>query len=451
MARPSLRRGEHSQFTFDVREPGGKWIALVKRPAGYKPPRGSSWRARCSLRTADRTMRVTAEDRTKGLATQALAAKIEQLRARDGRISVGDTLGDLITRYRGELLAGRVPRATAQRTIDTYEGIIRRWCLPPGNTKASGIRLSELTAGDLNREQQRIADEGGWSQVPHIRAIWRVSLQNAVDDGLIATNHAMLLGPRPVRPKKPARVYKNNSERRRDDALTDEQLTHLLEVAYADESAARTGWADVLAMSAMLGQRIGEIVSQRWEDVHLEASPPYLEVTGKLVRIKRDPVTGEGGLVWEASGKSDLSLRSIPLTEEAVALLRRRREALRAEASPTLAQLTYVFPGRGGTVPNADNAAKRIRRLMDKAGLPWATNHTIRRTVEMRLLAAGVTPLDAQKVLGHTHQVAWESYMDRTSLPTGALRGLEGVQLPAGSTRQLLDSNSGQTRDSSGS
>lgn len=430
MARPALRRGENSPYTFEVREPGGKWTAASSLPDGYKAPRGSTWRARCTFRATDRSRRLVIEGRTKAIAHQNLDKHIEKLRQADGRPDVDMTLGDFIARYREDLTAGKLPHASAQRTIDSYEGIIRRWCLPPGNTQVAGVRLSELTVGDLNREQQRIVDEGGWSQIPHIRAIWRAALRIAIDDNHLDANPAMSLSSRPPRPKSPERVYKNGSIRRRNDSLTEEQLDRLLKVAYTDKSAVENGWADLIALSAMLGQRIGEIISQRWQDVHLDAENPYLEVTGKLVRKTIDHTTGKTGIRWEDKTKSKLSSRKIPLTVGAYALLRRRLNKVRALDSPSLAQETYVFPGRHGTVPNADNVTKRVRRLLDKAELPWATNHTLRRTVEMRLLTAGVSPLDAQKVMGHTAKVAWDSYMDRTSLPVGALRGLDGVELP---------------------
>lgn len=423
MARPALRRGEHTAATFEVREPGGAWVSTASLPRGYRPPRGSTWRARCSYRAAARTMRVTAQGRTRALAERALMAKLEQLRKGDGHGGVVDTLGDRIEAHIQDILADRVSRIRAQRSKSTYESIARTWCLPGGHggTQIAGIRITELTPGDLNREAQRISEAGGTSQLKHIRALWRAAVQRAVDDGVITTNPVRDMAPLPTGDRQKPRVYKNGSPRGSQDILTDEQVRGLLRFAYSDTKRRNNGMADFMALLAALGLRIGEANGLRWSDIDLDSAPPTLSVAGKLVRAPR-------GLIWEDFAKTGTSHRTIPLPQQTADMLRQRRadvDALGDEA--TEAQRVYVFPSSSLTTPDADTRNKRVRALFDAAGLPTATAHTLRRTVENRLLRSGVHARDIEQVMGHTATTAHAFYWDRQTLPVGALPGLEST------------------------
>lgn len=447
MARPALRRGEHTAATYEVREPDGRWRAVAQMPTGYKPPRGSTWRARASYRAPARTQRVSAQGRTKGLAEQALLAKIEGLRKTDGHGGTADTLGDRIDAHIKDVLAGRVPRIRAQRSRTAYASMARVWCLPggKGDSQTAGIRIDELTPGDLNRETVRISEAGGRSQLRHIRAIWRAAVQRAVDDGVINSNPVRDMAPLPQTDRDKPRTYKNKSPRGRNDVLTDEEMSHLLEVAYRDPKRRKSGLADLVALVAAIGLRIGEANSVRWGDLDLDGSPPTLSVTGKIVRVP-----GEG-LKWEGFAKTAASTRTIPLPDQTAAMLKRRRAAMKKLGDEaTEAEQVYVFPSTTRTMHDPDNRISRIRKLLDDVGLPTATNHTIRRTVENRLLRAGTHPLDIERIMGHNSATAMAAYWDRQSVPVRALPGLASARYLDGSGRQKLDRNSRNEQESTG-
>nr|WP_276547705.1 tyrosine-type recombinase/integrase [Brevibacterium luteolum] len=222
-------------------------------------------------------------------------------------------------------------------------------------------------------------------------------------------------------------AIQNNSVRTRNDILTDNQVDRLLRTAYGDPGARSNGLADFLSLNAAIGLRLGEAVSIRWQDLDLDAEVPTLSIVGKLGRVK------EHGLQWEDFVKSDLSARTIPLPADTADMLRDRSRAVaerKLSGEATEAETKFVFPCSARSTPDPDNANKRVRKIFDAAELPTTTNHTLRRTVEDRLNRSGVSPIDIERVMGHTQAVAHASYWNRSSVPTGALNGLEGYSAP---------------------
>lgn len=135
-----------------------------------------------------------------------------------------------------------------------------------------------------------------------------------------------------------------------------------------------------------------------------------------------------------------MSTRTIPLPADAADMLRARSRTVaerQLSGEATEAEKMFVFPSATRSTPDPDNVNKRVRKIFDAAGLSTATNHTLRRTVEDRLNRAGVSPIDIERVMGHTQAVAHASYWDRSSVPTGALNGLTGYSEPRSEVRPI--------------
>ena len=429
MARPQLKRGESTPILFDIREPDGAWKAYSKMPAGYRPPKGSMWRARASLQTGEsaKPRRLSAEGPTKAAAERALAQRLADARAGDGRTTAtADTVGVRVEAYMADMMAGNVPHVRALRSRSMYANIAKNFLLLGGDTKIAGIRITELTPADLNREAVRLHRKGATSRLKHWRALLNASLQRAVDEGVLRHNPVRDMARLPTARGQAPKVHKNGHTRGKNDVLTDAQVERLIAVAYADKRAHTAGVADMIALCAATGLRVSEASSLRWEGVDLDAET--ITIQGKVVRV-----SGEG-LRWENFPKSELSLRTIPVTPEVIDMLNRRAATLaraRLEGRATEAEKIYVFPSQAGGLPDTDARIKAARRIFDLAGLPTATLHTLRRTVENRLLRAGVSPVDIERYMGHSQAVAHASYWDRTSVPMGAVVGLKGYTPPA--------------------
>ncbi|WP_168198073.1 site-specific integrase [Brachybacterium sp. SGAir0954] len=332
------------------------------------------------------------------------------------------TLGSMLEWVRARIDAGDDPNVTSPRSRGQYLAVLATWCgLGPQEgerthhyrTDIITTPIADLTPGDLQDELVAIAAAGGASAMRHVRAMWRKSTARALALRLIVVDPAsgLTLPPAPPRGTK---VYANGAPRFVDNALTPEQEKDLREFLASDDRAKTEGIADPLALALETGARISELISIRWDDV----SDETLTLAGQIVRIK-----GEG-LQWRAGLKTGPETRVVPLTKGARTLLDRRR-ARRPEESEA-AGSWLVFTSPRGMRPDPDNMAAAVRRALDRAGLPWATVHTLRRTVENRLISSGTDPRLIERVMGHTSVTAHRAYWNRGLDPVGALSGLEG-------------------------
>ena len=115
--------------------------------------------------------------------------------------------------------------------------------------------------------------------------------------------------------------------------------------------------------------------------------------------------------------KRDSSRRTVPLPPAAAEMLRaRQRGALDAQLQGATPGAAFVFPAQRGGLPDQTAARKAVRRKLDRAGFPWVTFHTLRRTVERQLMDASVDPRVIMSVMGHDPATSWASYVDSRSV-----------------------------------
>lgn len=126
-----------------------------------------------------------------------------------------------------------------------------------------------------------------------------------------------------------------------------------------------------------------------------------MTVAGKLIRV-----WGQGR-VWDPTLKSDLSYRTLPIREGARGALERRLAAAEERGG-----LQYLFAPPGASKPDTDYWQRLARGVFDRAELPDATAHTLRRTVERELEQAGATVSERETFMGHTERVARMHYAD---------------------------------------
>lgn len=397
MARARLQRGEASAVTYRGMV-DGKWTMASKIPAGTKP---SKWRATVRYQDgkAVRPKEVTAEDTSKARAEKKVQARLAAL-MRQGR-STADanvTMRQAVEEYRRKLEAGELEKAPA--TVRTYRSVISHDVLRTGSGVAD-MRLVDIRVADLKTELKALLASGSGSHLKHVRAIWGYVLSEAVEDELIDANPAVQL-------KLPEKRIKEGRELKPFSAL---EAADLWEKVREDSEARRLGLDDLVLLGLTQGLRIGEAVSLRWEDVDVDSAVPTISVRGKLVRVK-----GEG-LVWDEVTKSILGRRTMAIRDQEVTLMLRRRMSERDQAqdsSPEIREVrnTYVFTSETGRLADVDNINKKIRALFDRCGYPWATFHTLRRTVSADLKRAGIPYSEVSRFLGHSERVNRDRYAD---------------------------------------
>lgn len=131
----------------------------------------------------------------------------------------------------------------------------------------------------------------------------------------------------------------------------------------------------------MTGLRIGEALALQW--AHVDFGRRRLLVRGRWYR----------GTF--AAPKSRFGRRDVPLTD---AMTQRLWEA-RKEAHGSDDAL--VFPSAAGTPLGDANLYKVFKPAAKRAGVPWASFHTLRHTCATELSRGGKKPKQVQAWLGH--------------------------------------------------
>ncbi len=276
-------------------------------------------------------------------------------------------------------------------THRSYEAMMRRHVLPVLGDR----RLVELRAADVETMVARLVG-GGLS--PNTAALARrvlvACLSDAERDERIPRNVARSSRPPRVEPK----------DRRR---LTTDEVRHLLALAAVDP---RTDLLVHLALGT--GARVGELCALDWSDIDLEAGT--MTVRGTLSRV---------GIVGPP--KSRRSRRVVALPGFTLNALRRELERRLGATGPIL---TGAAPGGRVTI---QRTGEWWRALRDRAGIGSDVRfHDLRGTAATFALAAGVTPTEVARSLGHDPAVLMRTY-------AGAIPG--GRELVADAIGRAID------------
>ena len=145
-------------------------------------------------------------------------------------------------------------------------------------------------------------------------------------------------------------------------------------------------------IEVMLGTsaRIGEVLAVRKCDVDMTCSPPTVRLCGTVVSPKGKPTYRQD------HGKSSKSRRTVAVpsyTAEAV----RQRLALISDEEPD----HLIFFSRNHAPLTTNNVRRRLRAILDEAGISGVTPHSFRRTVATVVDRAAGADLAAE-MLGHT-------------------------------------------------
>ncbi len=139
---------------------------------------------------------------------------------------------------------------------------------------------------------------------------------------------------------------------------------------------------------ASTGLRVGELTALIWDDFGV--SERRIRVERRLYRGRHD------------APKSRYGVRVIPVSRDMAADLAAHRLA-----TPFSSDTDPIFANAAGSPIDGGNFANRVLKpAAVRAGVPWASFHSLRHTCASNLLRAGVTPKQAQVWLGH-HSAAF--------------------------------------------
>jgi integrase len=145
-------------------------------------------------------------------------------------------------------------------------------------------------------------------------------------------------------------------------------------------------------IEVMLGTsaRIGEVLAIRKCDVDVTVSPATVRICGTIVSPKGQPTHRQH------HPKTMKSTRTVSVPSFAAEALRQRL-VVAAEESPQ----HLLFFTRNHTPLTTNNIRRRLRAVLDEAGIKGVTPHSFRRTVATVIDRAGGADLAAE-MLGHT-------------------------------------------------
>lgn len=331
--------------------------------------------------------------RTKAEAEEALGKALDRERlggvAADHKLTVGD--------YLEQWLAGKATlRPTTARSYGEH---VRLYLVPV----LGGVRLAELRPVHVERLYAAMRALGATdAKGSEVRALLeaRTPLQRLtmrpLSPATIRRVHATLLSAlntavkRRLLPWNPAQhVELATGDRPRVRVWSPAQVGAFLDGISEDRLAS------LYHLVAYVGLRRGEAVGLRWQDVDLDAGE--LRVAQQVVQLGHATAVG--------APKTDRGVRTVPLDQETVAVLRTHRAAQAADRlawGPAWQDTGLVFTREDGAQLHPEVVTRTFCRLAKRLGLPPIRLHDLRHTSASLGLASGETLVEVSRRLGHS-------------------------------------------------
>lgn len=210
-------------------------------------------------------------------------------------------------------------------------------------------------------------------------------------DSLVERNVARLVLPPKDRPSSPSAFSRDEFRRIR-------------------EVCERGAWGLLYLFIAYTGLRRSEVLGLRWRDVDLDAGTLQVDESSHYIPKVAEKVVGRKGLV-AGRPKTDGSGEPIPLSPQAVALLRRQKREQNAARLkgptdwPHAPEDTHVVTTNLGGPVHPARVSNRWKEILAEAKVPDKTKdgrprgmHELRRTFATRLRDRGIPLEDAQRL-----------------------------------------------------
>ena len=281
------------------------------------------------------------------------------------------TLGEWLDRWLAEYKDGTIRSGT----LEGYRNYIENYIKP----QLGGKQVSLITTQDVQRMYRRLKSGGrvredaegskrlSDSTVRHIHTMLHGAMKAAVQAHIIPKN-----------PTENATVPKSNYKPMQ--VLNEQELDTFLQAVQKDDI-----WRDFFYTELMTGLRRGEICALMWRDFDAKAG---------TLGISRTLHSKGQGIYALGDTKTSQGNRTIILPESVAALLRARKKA-------SISQWIFPQPTSPELPMNPGTAYRRLKTLLEEAGLPSIRFHDLRHTFATLALQNGMDVKTLSAMLGH--------------------------------------------------
>lgn len=155
------------------------------------------------------------------------------------------------------------------------------------------------------------------------------------------------------------------------------------------------------------GLRIGEMIGLQWKDVDFK---------NKTITVRRSmQYHSETKKLVESKTKSAAGNRKIPLTDEALTILKNQKEMVSAIKIIPIEWRDYIFISDDGIPIRCTLYNNALKKICKKTKLRNFSVHVLRHTYATRCIQAGMKPKTVQTLMGHSkYDTTMDMYVDTT-------------------------------------